>query len=163
MIWILFRRWSVLYGVFDPFTDRPFNTYLKPYFNRILNNILLWITADDTHQFISLEWCLSFYFVHFSHGEWPNMLKVRSFLALGFRLYMKRVKASCYNFFIVFYLHIHLHVMHFRSYTHDNLPGIKLVVVFVVAAVVVSDDDVLVFEKTGVLVFNMIQTLSRIY
>ena len=53
--------------------------------------------------------------------------------------------------------------MHFRSYTHDNLPGIKLVVVFVVAAVVVSDDDVLVFEKTGVLVFNMIQTLSRIY
>lgn len=32
----IFRRWSVLYGFFDPFTDCPygnaflFNTYLKP-------------------------------------------------------------------------------------------------------------------------------------
>ena len=37
MIWIVFRRWSVLYVVFDPFTDRPygntflFNTYVKPF------------------------------------------------------------------------------------------------------------------------------------
>ena len=90
------------------------------------------------------------------------IFKVRSFLALGFRLYMKRVKASCCNFLIVFYLYIRLHVMHFRSCTHVNLPSIKLVVVFVVAAVVVSDDDVLVFEKPDVLVFNTIQTFSRI-
>ena len=52
--------------------------------------------------------------------------------------------------------------MHFRSCTHVNLPSIKLVVVFVVAAVVVSDDDVLFFEKPDVLVFNTIQTFSRI-
>ena len=37
MIWIFFRRWSVLYGVFDSFTDRPYGnafvfiTYMKPF------------------------------------------------------------------------------------------------------------------------------------
>ena len=37
MIWIFFRRWSVLYGVFDSFTDRPYGnafvfiTYVKPF------------------------------------------------------------------------------------------------------------------------------------
>ena len=37
MIWIFFRRWSVLYEVFDSFTDRPYGnafvfiTYVKPF------------------------------------------------------------------------------------------------------------------------------------
>ena len=37
MIWIFFRRWSVLYEVFDSFTDRSYGnafvfiTYVKPF------------------------------------------------------------------------------------------------------------------------------------
>ena len=37
MIWIYFRRWSVLYEVFDSFTDLPYGnafvfiTYVKPF------------------------------------------------------------------------------------------------------------------------------------
>ena len=37
MILIFFRKWSVLYGVFDSFTDRPYGnafvfiTYVKPF------------------------------------------------------------------------------------------------------------------------------------